>query len=236
MGGLRGDIVFMSKIIQFFKSYWYLLFIGIFILIISYSNNKLSDEVKVLQEDLKILEESLNNKTDELEVVENKPDYDPEVHAKVIRESSVSAEAIGKDIIAYDNELTELMRIPAEEAGCDDSLEESCTDDDMTAEELAEYEAELQDNVDRLNKTYELKDKLLAPDCPNESWQLNPNWTLKLESIINYRSTSSFPIVFSMTTANGEKAGIVMATFSVDDYKLSNVNIHYTSVGLNDTL
>lgn len=158
------------------------------------------------------------NKIDKAELAKkeaSKP-FDTTKHQKVIQARTVSAEQIGKEIIAVDNTLTAFYKTNA-------PMPTGAKKDALIAKVKAAQ-----------TKNTALTGTAVADQI--NTWQLNPAWTLKLESVVAYQDTTTLPVVFSMTTKQGKAAGLIYAMYDVNNHKLSNITRHYTVDGLKDAV
>lgn len=63
------------------------------------------------------------------------------------------------------------------------------------------------------------------------TWMLNDEWTMTLDSVANYAGTADVPVVFSMYTKDQKLAGLVRGTYTAESDLLSDVSIDYTVDG-----
>ena len=161
--------------------------------------------------------ESTQESLDEAKATEKdvSQDFDTKAHQKTIKERTVSAKGIAKEIIAVDDTLTAFYK---------------------TSDPMPKDKKEKQALLDSVEKAKEENTKLTGADEADQiiTWQLNPEWTIKLESVVTYQDTDSVPIVFSMKTKKGKDAGLIYAIYNVDSHKLTNISRHYTTDGLAD--
>lgn len=144
-------------------------------------------------------------------------EFDAKEHQAKIKERTVSAEEIGKAMIAVDDELTAFYK-------SNEPLPEDKKEKDALFAKLEEAQ---------------LKNTTLTgagADDHIKTWQLNPEWTMTLESVVTYQDTDRVPIVFAMKTKDGKSAGLIYAIYHVDSQTLSNISRHYTTNGLNDEI
>lgn len=144
-------------------------------------------------------------------------EFNAKDHQAKIKEKTVSAKEIGHEIIAVDNTLTAFYK---------------------TNEPLPSDKKEKDALFKELEKAKE-KNILLtgAKEADHiKTWQLNPEWTLTLESVITYQDTDYVPVVFSMKTKAGKAAGLIYAVYDVDKHMLTNINRYYTTDGLQDEI
>lgn len=133
---------------------------------------------------------------------------DAEEQVQKVKENVISAKQIGEEMIEVDNTLAAFYK---------------------TWEPPLENEKLLQEVEAAKKKNTELtgaddNDHLIT-------WQLNPEWTLKLESVINYGDVKEIPVLFTMTTGEGEFAGIVRAMYEVSKHQLREIKVQYTPAG-----
>jgi len=140
--------------------------------------------------------------------------FDTEAYLEELDERTVSAKAIAEEIIEVDDFLTGLYK-------------RNSVMDDLTDEER-------QANVERTKEMQARNTALRGETDHLSTWQLNPDWTLELASVVAYQETSHIPVVFKMTTSSGELAGFIRATYHVDEHKITDVIKHYTAQGFQD--
>lgn len=143
--------------------------------------------------------------------------FDKEAHVEVIEGRTVSAEAIGKEMIAVDDALTEFYK-----------TNEPFPDDQGEVDKMFAARDAAHDENSRLTGAGDA-DQL-------DTWKLNPAWTTTLESVVVYQDTPRVPIVFSMTTESGENAGLIYAIYDTSGETLTNISKHYTTAGLQDAV
>lgn len=142
-------------------------------------------------------------------------EFDAKAHQKTIKERTVSAKGIAKEIIAVDDTLTAFYK---------------------TSDPMPKDKKKKQELLDSVEKAKEENTKLTGAEEADQikTLQLNPDWTMKLESVVTYQDTNSVPILFSMKTKKGKDAGLIYAIYNVDSHKLTNISRHYTTDGLAD--
>lgn len=141
--------------------------------------------------------------------------FDFKEHEEILQSRTVSAKKIGAEIIAAENVLASFYK-------SNEPLPEDQAEYDKILKNLEKAKAE---NTRLTNATE--SDHI-------QTWKLNPEWTLKLESIVTYQDTDNVPVLFSMTTKSGKSAGLIYAVYDVVNYKLTNISRHYTTDGLDD--
>lgn len=144
-------------------------------------------------------------------------EFDKDEHVEVIEGRTVSAKAIGKEMIAADDALTEFYK----------TNEPFPDDQDEVDKMMAARDAAHAENT-RLTGAGDA-DQL-------DTWKLNPEWKTKLESVVVYQDTQRVPIVFSMTTKSGDNAGLVYAVYDTESEMLTNISKHYTTAGMQDAV
>ncbi|MEW4426019.1 hypothetical protein AB1I68_00830 [Paenibacillus pabuli] len=151
------------------------------------------------------------------EVTKEKVDepFDSKEHEEILQSRTVSAKKIGAEIIAVEDMLASFYK---------------------TNEDLPEDQAAYDELFNNLEKAKAENTRLTnATESDHiQTWKLNPEWTLKLESIVTYQDTDNVPVLFSMTTKSGKSAGLIYAVYDVANYKLTNISRHYTTDGLDD--
>lgn len=123
----------------------------------------------------------------------------------------INARAFAKEVIAQDDWLVRAMYEP----NFQDTPEAS---DDYFA---------------KFDATREYMQDLI-PTFNRQSIRLNPEWSLELESVVDYVGSGRMPVVFKMTTADGELAGIMYGSYDDESKTLSTSTIRYTETGLSD--
>lgn len=122
----------------------------------------------------------------------------------------ISASEIGEEVIELQNVLADLF--------CMDGHRTSGIIDMRLKEgpKLGKRLAELTD-IDEDRYQY-------------ESWKLNNDWTIELASVIEYEKTDRIPVVFAITTEDGERIGLIKAEYDVAAHQLTNIEKHYPSI------
>lgn len=69
---------------------------------------------------------------------------------------------------------------------------------------------------------------------PNIAFRKNPKWTMTLKSVIPYKESPEVPLLFEMRTAKGKLAGMVVATYYVENQQIRHIKRYYTSEGQRD--
>lgn len=69
---------------------------------------------------------------------------------------------------------------------------------------------------------------------PNITFRKNPDWTIQLKSVLPYKESPEVPLLFEMRTKKGEVAGLISATYFVQDKQVRHIKRYYTSVGQRD--
>ncbi|PAF27345.1 hypothetical protein CHH61_03740 [Shouchella clausii] len=204
----------LGKCFQAIKTYWLVIIIGggVAGMLIFMSNQ--SKVVAELESDIETIEELLVDA--EKNKVALEEEFDAKAHQQRIKERTVSAEEIGKEIIEVDDVLTAFYK---------------------TNEPLPEDKKERDALFARLEEAKKKNTELTgATEADHiKTWQLNPQWTLTLESVLAYQQDSDrFPVLFLMETGDGKSAGLIYATYDVTNHTLSNISRHYTTDGLKD--
>lgn len=162
------------------------------------------------------LETEISKKQSLIDEIEKKLEeagetVDSEQIVHEVRESIISAKEIGAEMIEVDNTLTEFYQ----------SWDPVPEDDGY----LRKLEVAQKKNTELTGA---------GEQDHIATWQLNPEWTLTLETVINYGDVEQIPVLFKMTTAEGELAGIVRATYIVSEHKLTDIKKQYTPAGERD--
>lgn len=204
-----------GNVLHVIKTYWIVAVIGAVIVgMVLFMGNQ-SKAIAKLQEDVVTTEGLVADAEKTLTGLTN--EFDAKAHQAKIKERTVSAEEIGKAMIAVDNELTAFYK---------------------SNEPLPEDKKEREALFAKLEEA-QVKNTALTGAGEGDhikTWQLNPEWTLTLESVVTYQDTDRVPIVFSMTTKDGKSAGLIYAIYHVDSGTLSDISRHYTTDGLNDEI
>lgn len=202
----------MDGILDFAKKYWIIGVIAVIVIVLFMIMNGRSNTMETLQAEIDAMSDVKAERVAEAEAMADET-FDSEGHIEQIETTTVSAEEIGEIVIKLDNELTAFYK---------------------TAEALPEDEDEYDAMFEQLEKNQALNADLRGISNHGDTWQLNPDWTLELDSIVAYQATASIPVIFTMTTEDGDNAGVVRATYNVEDNTLSNIVRQYTSAGLDD--
>ncbi|MGX1195854.1 hypothetical protein [Metabacillus sp. SLBN-84] len=203
----------LYKSIHLIRTYWIVVLIGTILTGMLWFISNQGDAITKLESDVKVTEGLLVEAEKTLAGLNR--EFDAKAHQKEINARTVSARKIGKDMIAVDDALTAFYKTNA-------PLPEDKNQRDALYKNLEAVK----------KKNTELTGAGEADHI--KTWKLNPEWKLKLESIITYQDTDRVPIVFSMTTKVGKSAGLVYAVYDVTNHRLQNVTRHYTTVGLQD--
>lgn len=195
------------------KVYWIVLVMGVIIIGMLVFMSMQSKDATKLQEDVAATEGLLADA--KATRVSLNREFDAKKHQAKVKARTVSATKIANEMIAVDNALTTFYK---------------------TNEPLPSNKAERDRLLKRLDKMKEENTRLTgASDADHiKTWQLNPKWSLKLESVVTYQDTDFVPVVFSMKTKSGKSAGLIYAIYDVNDHQLDNINRYYTTVGLED--
>lgn len=196
----------MDDILKIVKTYWPIAILGTIVIVLLVIMVNRAQHI----EDLKAELESLTPEETTNVEAEN---FDADAYKNTVEEVTVSAKEIGEDIIDLDNRLTEFYK---------------------TAEPLPEDKAERDAIFAQLEKDQNENAKLRNIERHEETWQLNPDWELELESVVSYKGLKTFPIVFSMKTSDGELAGFVQTTYDHEDRSIRDTLVQYTEAGSAD--
>lgn len=203
----------VSKWLHVAKTYWIAVVIGAVIAgMLVYMSNQ-NKTVEELREDIETTDGLVADAKETRSGLDE--DFNTKEHQETIEQRSVSAKEIGKEMIAVDDALTSFYK---------------------TNEPLPDDEKEREALFTKLDKAKAQNTKLTGASEADhiKTWQLNPKWTLKLESVVTYQDTNRVPIVFSMKTSDGKPAGLIYAIYNVDNHTLGNISRHYTTDGLKD--
>lgn len=168
-----------------------------------------------VSKDIKKLKENHERLLVEKEKVQTRLDshqaeFDKEEYKKEIETKTVDAIEVGNKIVDIQNKLADMFRIdgnPSKE------IIEQRRD---VAPKLGDEQAKISD---------------IDPSFYYDTWKLNKDWELKLETVISYENVNSFPVIFSMTTTKGDPAGMVKATYNVKSNTFTDIERHYTAMG-----
>ncbi|MBN6206558.1 hypothetical protein JYK21_08835 [Ralstonia pickettii] len=133
---------------------------------------------------------------------------DTEEQVQVVKENVISVKQIGEEMIEVDNTLAAFYKT------WDPPLEDEKVLQEVEAAKKKNTELTGADDNDHL-----------------VTWQLNPEWTLTLETVINYGDVKEIPVLFTMATGEGEFAGIVRAIYEVSEHELREIIVQYTPAG-----
>lgn len=205
----------LRKIMTGIKTYWIFILMGLLIigLVVFMGNqNKAMDK---LEADIAAMQKLVDDKKATYAALSKQ--FDPEQEQEKIEQRTVSAKKIGEEFIAVDNTLTAFFK---------------------TNEPLPKDEAKKKALFAKVEKAKAKNTVLTGAEEGDHisTWQLNPEWTLKLESVVAYQDTDQIPVVFSMKTKDGKNAGLIYATYDVGDHMLDNIGRHYTTDGLDDAV
>src|SRR5690606_32920570 len=128
------------------------------------------------------LESEISKKQSLIDEIEKKLEeagetVDSEQIVHEVRESIISAKEIGAEMIEVDNTLTEFYQ----------SWDPVPEDDGY----IRKLEVDQKKNTELTGSSE--KDQIAT-------WQLNPEWTLTIETVINYGEVEQIPVLFKMTT------------------------------------
>lgn len=179
--------------------------------------NGLNGEIADAESGIKTLEGELGDVEKEIKMLSES--FDEEQYQTEVIEGKNSAEKIAGEVIDIQNKLAAFYK----------------SSDPLPYGDSEEIEKERQAILKELElngkKNYALTG---TPEGDVDTWKLNPEWTLKLETTVMYGDVKRFPIIFSMMTKEGIPAGIVEAEYHVEGYKLTDIVKHYTNEGLRD--
>lgn len=202
-----------SRTVRGLKAYGIPIILGLFALILVFLILQQNKKIDVLESDIAGTQELLQGAQATKEKVDQP--FDSKEHEEILQSRTVSAKKIGAEIIAAEDVLTSFYK-------SNEPLPDDQDEYDKIVKDLEKAKAE---NT-RLTSATE-GDHI-------QTWKLNPEWTLKLESIVTYQDTDNVPVLFSMTTKSGKSAGLIYAVYDVVNYKLTNISRHYTTDGLDD--
>lgn len=202
-----------NRAIGILKAYGIPIFLGLVSLILVVLIWQQNKTISTLESDIAGTQELIQGAEATKQKVEEP--YDSKEHEEILESRTVSAKKIGAEIIAAENVLASFYK---------------------SNEDLPEDQGAYDKIVKNLEKAKVENTRLTnATESDHiQTWKLNPEWTLKLESIVTYQDTDNVPVLFSMTTKSGKSAGLIYAVYDVANYKLTSISRHYTTDGLDD--
>lgn len=126
---------------------------------------------------------------------------------EVVNENTINARATGALVIDAENKLA-------------DEYLDIASDEPLDNEKIA-------DSIG-IVKQYTGREE------PANTWKRNRNWTLSLESVVNYKD-DSMPVVFYMKNGVGDLMGLVRANYDGDANVFTDVDVAYTGAGMSDS-
>lgn len=207
------EMTWLKEVLDILRTYWLVILLGCVAVGLLFFSSSKADELAKVEEDIVEMQATVEGAKKTL--AEKSKDLDKDAEKKVIQERTVSAEKIGEEIIKVDDVLTAFYK---------------------SAKDLPEDEAEYNKVVEELNWAKKENTRLTGAGEADHinTWQLNPEWTLKLESVVVYRDTDRIPVVFSMKTKEGKNAGLIQAVYDVEKNQITDVVKHYTNDGIRD--
>lgn len=204
-----------TKLLTGMKSYWPVLVVGAVIIVMVLYMSSQSKELEKLKSDVEITKTLIRDANKTYDTI--KGEFDVAKHQETLKERTVSAKKIGQEMIAVDNALTAFYK---------------------TNEPLPQDEAKKQAMFDALDKAKAENTRLTGAKEKDHinTWKLNPAWTTTLDTVVTYQDTDRVPVVFSMKTADGKVAGLVVATYDVSKHQLKDITRYYTTDGLKDEI
>lgn len=197
------------------KSYWFVLVIGAGIVGMMWFTSNQTKAIAELELDVAttkgLIADAEKTRSGLAE------EFNTKKYQEKIKERTVSAQKIGKQMIEVDDALTAFYK-------SNKPLPKDKTEKDRLFSGLEAAKA----------KNVELTGAKEADHI--KTWQLNPEWSLSLESVITYQDTEYVPVVFSMKTKDGKAAGLVYARYNVNKQTLEDINRYYTTDGLKDEI
>lgn len=195
------------KILKMIQDYWRLFLAFIFVVLgtVFVSTSNSESDTIVAQENT-VREEIRSLESDLAQKDLTKEDLQPEV--EIITEKGAHVRDMGEEMIEAQLVIARAYKNP-----------DPITDDrELAVLEQAEMTyTRLTDSVDYAN-----------------TWVLNGDWTMTLDSVGTYADVRNIPVVFSMYMASGELAGVVRGTYDSDRDLLSDVVVDYTVNGFAD--
>lgn len=135
-------------------------------------------------------------------------DLAPEV--EVIEQSGAHARDMGKEMIQVQKKLSDAYRTP---------------------DPVVDYKDK--DGLDKAEVAYTRMTN--SSDYIN-TWMLNPEWSMELDSIGNYVESKHVPVVFSLYLKDGGLAGMVRASYDSERDLMKDIVVSYTVDGYNDAV
>lgn len=202
----------ISSILDGLRQYWFVTVLGAVLIGLSLWMAHVSSENVKLENRIEKLQTSIETAEKDYAIANQK--FNEKQEVKTIQAKTVSAKQIAARMIQVDDTLTAYYKSNAPLP---------------TGKKRQAY-------MNNVQKAKEENTKITGADEADQikTWQLNPDWTLKLDSVVIYRDTDRIPIVFSMTTKDGKTAGLVNAIYDVNDDMIDDVETHYTTAGIND--
>lgn len=184
------------------EKYWKLYVSGL-ILVLSFGL-VLYNESETSKNEAK--EEELMAEIIELETkLKRDESIDEDEEIKVIEKSGTHVRDMGEEMISYQKILAKEHR------------RADFTADDKKSDKVIEAEKGFTRLTNKTNYA--------------DTWLMNPNWDMKLESVGIYADVDKIPVVFTMDTEDGDLAGVVRAVYRVDDDLLEDIQIDHTIKG-----
>lgn len=206
-------MTWLKSVLDILRTYWLAILLGcVAVGLFLFSSSK-ADELAKVEKDAVEMQSTVEAAKKTL--AEKSKNLDKDAEKKVIQERTVSAKKIGEEIIKVDDVLTAFYK---------------------SSEDLPKDKAEYNKLMEKVNWAKKENARLTgASEADNiNTWQLNPEWTLKLESVAVYRDTDRIPVVFSMKTKEGKNAGLIQAVYNVEANQITDVVKYYTNDGLRD--
>lgn len=189
------------------KKYWRIYLAGLMVLGGGFYLATSSSAVNSIQEQ----EQSLLLEIEDLEAElaqKNLTEEDLEPEVEIIEQAGAHARDMGAEMIATQKKLAGAYR---------------------TDQPVVDYED--QSGLDEAEETYT---RLTQSTDYVNTWFLNSEWDMELDSVGTYVESQNIPVVFSMYTKDGDLAGVVRAKYNSERDLLDDIVIDYTIIGYAD--
>lgn len=204
----------MERFKEIVRGYWLLFVLGVLVIVMAGLYIGKSGTLSTMRSDNQAIQSLIDESSRTYRLISK--DFDESAHRALITERGISAKVIGEDMIAVDDALTAFYKSNEDLPTGDERIALMAELDKMKAANTRLTDADEDDHIN--------------------TWQLNPEWTLKLASVVTYQDTNKVPVLFTMTTKDGKDAGMIMAVYDVVRNKLVNIQRHYTLDGVKDEI
>lgn len=101
----------------------------------------------------------------------------------------------------------------------------------VVADSYATHETPSEDDIAKAEEALKVIAKNVEGEARSNMWLRNSEWTFELKSVVNYTGVTSMPVIFTMTTTNGQLAGLVRAVYDSEAEQFKDVKVQYTAIG-----